>query len=95
MIIPVLFALAVVFVIYAICMFTHKGPLPCFHYLMLEPEERQSVLTDREYRNAGGIMLLFAVACAGQLPGGFAVPRWLVKYAIRSGRLCGHLFLQL
>lgn len=82
MIIPVLFALAVVFVIYAICMFTHKGPLPCFHYLMLEPEERQSVLTDREYRNAGGIMLLFAVACAASYLVASLFPGWLVKYAI-------------
>lgn len=83
--IPVLFVFAAVFVVYAVCMFAHKGPLPCFHYFMLDPKERAEVLTPREYRNAGVAMLLFALACVA----GYAVdqifPQWLMKYVVVLG----------
>ena len=62
--IPVLFVLAVLFIIYSVVMFARKGPLPCFHYLMLNEAERAEIRTDKEYRNAGIVMLMFAAACA-------------------------------
>lgn len=76
------FVLAAVFVVYAVCMFAHKGPLPCFHFFLLSPEEKAAVLTPREYRNAGLTMLLFALACLASHAVALYFPQWLVKYMV-------------
>lgn len=80
--IPVLFVLAVLFIIYSIVMFARKGPLPCFHYLMLNEAERAEIRTDKEYRNAGIVMLMFAAACAASYLVDRLFPGWLLKYVI-------------
>ena len=49
MIVNVLLVLAAVFLIYGILMLLHKGPIiPCVHFFILSPEEREKVMTDRE-----------------------------------------------
>jgi hypothetical protein len=80
--IPVLFILAGVLAIYALFLFARKVPLPCFHYLVLSPEERAAVLTPREYRNAGLALLLFALACAAGYLVYQVFPGWFVKYVV-------------
>ena len=78
----VLTVLAVLCVLYAVVMFLHKGPLPCFHYLVFNKEERAAVRTPKEYRNAGVTMLLFAAACLIARPVEYAFPGWLIKYVV-------------
>ncbi len=83
MIVNVLLVLAAVFLIYGILMLLHKGPIiPCVHFFILSPEEREKVMTDREYRNTGIYMLLFAVACAAGYFIDRYLPGWFWKYVV-------------
>ncbi len=58
-------AVAIVMIVYSVCMFAKKGPLPVVHYFLLDAPERQLVRTPHEYKNAGVWLLLIGLVIAG------------------------------